>query len=173
MDEKLLYKELTDQIIGLYFKVYNNLGYGFLEKVYENALVLELQSAGMRVSTQQPISVYYIKSVVGNYYADLIIDDKVIVELKACDELCVDHRYQLVNYLKATSIEVGLLPNFGKKPEFRRVVFSNYRKILIPSDQNKSTGSLLESTLNPDSYPSRSAESASSAFYSSPEVPHG
>ena len=124
----MLHSEITDKIISAFYKVYNTLGFGFLEKVYENALALELRNAGCSVVQQQKIAVLYSGVVVGDYYADLVVDNLVIVELKASDSLCKEHEAQLLNYLKATSIEVGLLLNFGKKPEFKRKVFSNKNK---------------------------------------------
>ncbi len=123
------YSDLTEKIIKAFYKVYNTLGYGFLEKVYENALFIELQSIGLEASIQKPIKVYYEKKEVGVYFADLIIEDLVIVELKATETLCEEHEYQLVNFLKATEMEIGLLLNFGKKPEIKRKVFSNDHKI--------------------------------------------
>lgn len=125
MSEEYLYKDLTSKIIGCFYEVYNGLGYGFLEKVYENALKYELEKKGFKVEKQKPITVFYDKIKVGEYYADLIVDDAVILELKAAESLFEEHKYQLINYLKATNIEVGLLLNFGKKPEIRRKIFSN------------------------------------------------
>lgn len=122
------YSELTERILRAFFKVYNTLGYGFLEKVYENALFLELTDMGFLVEKQKSISVFYGESKVGEYFADLIVDDRIIIELKAAEALCEEHEFQLINYLKATDKEVGLLLNFGKKPEFKRKVFStNYK----------------------------------------------
>lgn len=117
--------ELTDSIIGCYYKVYNALGYGFLEKVYENALKKELMKAGHVVDAQKLIQVYYDNDVVGEYYADLVVDNKVILELKAAETLVAEHEVQLINYLRATDIEVGLLLNFGKEPQFIRRAFEN------------------------------------------------
>lgn len=122
---ELLHKELTDKIIKAFYKVYNTLGYGFLEKVYENALKIELEKSGLNVVPQMPIKVYYEGEIVGEYFADLCAENAVIVELKASDSLSNAHEAQLVNYLKATKIEVGLLLNFGPKPEFVRKVFTN------------------------------------------------
>jgi GxxExxY protein len=119
------YSDLTEKIIQAYYKVYNTLGYGFLEKVYENALFIELTAMGLSVEKQKPVTVYYENHQVGKYNADLTINEIVIVELKAAEMLCEDNELQLINYLKATDIEVGLLLNFGKKPEFKRRVFSN------------------------------------------------
>ena len=115
---------LTENIIQVFYKVYNTLGYGFLEKVYENAMFHELTSMGLDVKRQHPIVVFYDSVKVGSYYADLIVEDLVIIELKAAESICEEHECQLVNYLKATDVEVGLLLNFGKKPQIRRKVDS-------------------------------------------------
>ncbi len=119
------HSEITEKIIKAFYKVYNSLGYGFLEKVYENALFIELVAMGLLVEKQKQIKVYYDGKDVGEYFADLFVEGCVIVELKAAESLCEEHEFQLINYLKATEIEVGLLLNFGKKPEIRRKVFSN------------------------------------------------
>ena len=124
----MLHEDLTEKIIGVFYKVYNELGFGFLEKVYQNALYFELQCMGLNVIAQKPIKVYYFDKLVGEYFADIIVNDTVILELKAIDYLLEEHEYQLINYLKATNIEIGLLFNFGKTPEFSRKVFGNYRK---------------------------------------------
>ncbi|SOD96315.1 GxxExxY protein [Spirosoma fluviale] len=128
----LLQKDLTEVIIKSYYQVYNTLGFGFLEKVYENALLMELRNRGYKAIGQQQIKVYYHGVEVGNYFADLIVNDAVIIELKAAETIIAEHEQQLLNYLKATQIEVGLLLNFGKKPEFRRRVFENQFKS-VPS----------------------------------------
>lgn len=125
----MLYEEITSKIIESFYLVYNKLGYGFLEKVYENAIVFELQRHGFVVKQQVPINVYYEDKLVGEYLADLLVQDKVIVELKAVRELADAHEAQLVNYLKATNVEVGLVLNFGPKPEFKRKVFTNIKKL--------------------------------------------
>ena len=130
---KYKHSDLTDQIIKSYYTVYNELGYGFLEKVYENAMLIELQKTGLQTEAQKRILVYYKTVEVGNYFADLLIEDKIIVELKAAKKLKKEHEYQLINYLKATDIEVGLLFNFGKRPEFKRKIFSN-RTTSKPND---------------------------------------
>ncbi|MFA4852300.1 MAG: GxxExxY protein [Bacteroidales bacterium] len=119
------YSDLTGKIIEAFFNVYNTLGFGFLEKVYENALFIEITAMGLSVEKQRAIKVYYEGDQVGEYFADLIVEECVIVELKAAESICEEHEYQLINYLKATEIEVGLLLNFGKKPEFKRKVFTN------------------------------------------------
>ncbi|HSO74065.1 MAG TPA: GxxExxY protein [Blastocatellia bacterium] len=124
----LKHENLTGQIIKAFYKVYNELGYGFLEKVYENALALELESMGLRVGRQRPIRVSYFGRQVGDYYADLIVEGLVIIELKCAEALCEAHEAQLLNYLKATDSEVGLLLNFGPKPALRRKIFTNDKK---------------------------------------------
>jgi len=121
----LKHQELTDQIIKAFFKVYNTLGYGFLEKVYQNALAIELRARGLTVAVQDPITVYYEGQVVGEYFADLLVGVLVIIELKAVGSLVADHGKQLINYLKASRIEVGLLMNFGPKPEFQRRIYDH------------------------------------------------
>ncbi|MTE25415.1 GxxExxY protein [Winogradskyella ouciana] len=119
------HSDITEKIISCFYKVYNNLGYGFLEKVYENAMYIELRRMGLFVEKQKQIIVYYENQKVGEYYADLIVSESVIVELKAAESLCEEHEFQLINYLKATEVEVGLLLNFGKEPVFKRKVFTN------------------------------------------------
>jgi len=121
----MLHSDITDGIIKAFYKVYNSLGYGFLEKVYENALLIELVNSGFHVLQQHPIQVLYEKQPVGEYFADLIVNDLVVLELKAAEHLRDEHVAQITNYLKATRKEVGLLLNFGAKPEFRRIVFTN------------------------------------------------
>lgn len=129
----LIHSEITGEIIKAFYKVYNTLGYGFLEKVYENALALELRDSGLSVFQQSPIKVFYKDKEVGEYFADLIVENSVIVELKAIEGLSEIHEAQLLNYLKATKIEVGMLLNFGAKAEYRRKVFNNNRKNLLDS----------------------------------------
>jgi GxxExxY protein len=126
----MLEQTLSNQVIHCYYKVYNTLGYGFLEKVYENALYMELINNGFICKKQCPIKVRYNGVIVGEYFADIIVNDVLIIELKAAESLILEHEYQLINYLKATEIEVGLLLNFGKEPRFIRKVFSNERKLL-------------------------------------------
>jgi GxxExxY protein len=120
--------ELTQLIIQAFYTVYNNLGYGFLEKVYGNALAIELRRLGLEVAKQAPIRVYYAGELVGEYFADLLVAEQVIVELKAAASLAAEHEAQLLNYLKATPYEVGLLLNFGPKPQIKRRAFDNARK---------------------------------------------
>lgn len=124
----MLHEEITDEIINAFYKVYNKLGYGFLEKVYENAMFIELRKRNFNIEKQKSIVVYYEAENVGNYFADLIVSNKVIIELKAAETLREEHEAQLVNYLKVTDIEVGLLLNFGVKPKIKRKIFENHLK---------------------------------------------
>jgi len=129
MGDALKHADVTDKILHAFFKkVYPKLGYGFLEKVYENALALELRRVGLTVEQQARIEVYYDGVVLGEYFADLLVDGVVIVELKAIQHLGPEEEAQLLNYLRATPYEVGLLLNFGPRPDFRRKVFDNANK---------------------------------------------
>ena len=129
------HKELTSEIINAFYQVYNELGYGFLEKVYQNALYLELQARGFNVEPNKKITVYYKGIEVGYYFADMVVNDTVILELKACEYSVEEFEFQLLNYLKATKCEVGLLLNFGKKAECKRKLFqNNLKKHLTKSD---------------------------------------
>jgi GxxExxY protein len=122
----LLHEDITDKVIASFYKVYNVLGFGFLEQVYENALLIELSSMGLLCSKQVPVKVYYEGEVVGNYFADILVENKVILELKAGDGFLIEqHELQLINYLRGTDIEVGLLLHFGPKPVFKRKIFMN------------------------------------------------
>ena len=128
-NSKLKHREITDVILNVFYKrVYAQLGYGFLEQVYENAMAYEVQESGLSVARQQKIDVYYRGIVVGEYFADLVVDEKVIIELKAAQQLLPQHEAQLLNYLRATQYEVGLLLNFGPKPTHLRRAFDNNRK---------------------------------------------
>jgi GxxExxY protein len=120
--------EITQRIISAFYTVYNALGYGFLEKVYVNALRLELRKSGLQVVQEAAIGVHYNGQVVGEYFADLVVNDLVLVEVKAVRTLAEDHEAQLLNYLKATPFEVGLLLNFGPKAEIKRKAFDNVYK---------------------------------------------
>ncbi len=122
------YRELTERIINVFYKVYNKLGYGFLEKIYENAMMLELKKEGITSTSQSPIRVLYEGEIIGEYYADILVDNKVIIEIKASRRLAGENEAQLLYYLKATDIEVGLLLNFGIKPEVERKIFDNLIK---------------------------------------------
>lgn len=119
--------ELTEVIIGAFYDVYNALGYGFLERVYENALKHELKKRGLRVESQKPIKVYYDGVIVGEYFADLFVEDSVLLELKSAEKIRMEHEMQLFHYLKAMKIELGLLLNFGPKPEIKRKLWTNQK----------------------------------------------
>ena len=124
----ILHKELTKSILKIFYDVYNELGYGFLERVYQNALFYELKENGFKVEAQKKIKVFYKEIEVGDYIADIIVNDLIILELKAQECLVEANEFQLINYLKSTDCEVGLLLNFGKKPEFIRKVYQNNKK---------------------------------------------
>jgi len=136
----LKHQELTEKIIGVFFDVYNELGHGFLESVYGQALAIALTDAGIKIQQQLPIAVWFRNRRVGDFKVDMVADDKVLLELKATRTIDLAHEKQLLNYLRATDIEVGLLLNFGNKPEFRRLVFENERK-KIRVDPRKSAAS--------------------------------
>ena len=125
------HEEITEKIIQAFYKVYNTLGYGFLERVYLNAMFIELTSMGFKADKEKRILVYYFGNVIGDYYADLIVEDIIAVELKTNEFLVIENENQLVNYLKATNIEVGLLLNFGKKPQLKRKIFDNDKKPIL------------------------------------------
>jgi GxxExxY protein len=123
--ENLEHKDLTDRIIRAFYRVYNTLGYGFLEKVYENALAITLRGMGLRVEQQIPVRVYFEGQLVGEYIADILVEGVVLLELKSAETIHQSHKAQLLNYLKATRISVGLILNFGPKAEFVRQVFTH------------------------------------------------
>lgn len=127
------YQDITEKIIRAFYNVYNTLGYGFLEKVYENALMLQLKLMNLQCEKQKQIKVFYKSHIVGEYFADIIVENKVIIEIKAAEGIIEEHENQLLNYLKATEIEVGLLLNFGKKPQFKRQIFENEYKKSVKS----------------------------------------
>lgn len=131
----LLHHSITDTILKVYYEVYNELGQGFLEKVYQNAMYFELKERGLKVESQKQIKVYFKRQLVGEYYSDLLVEDKVIVELKATELLMNAHVAQIINYLKATPIEVGLLLNFGEEPEFKRLIYTNNKKNNLKNQQ--------------------------------------
>jgi len=119
--------ELTEKVIGCAYRVHGEMGAGFLEKVYENALRIDLAEAGLTVKQQHPIPVFYHGQVVGDFFADLMVEDRLIIELKAVQNLARDHEVQLVNYLAATGIDDGLLINFGSSVDVKRK-FREYKK---------------------------------------------
>jgi GxxExxY protein len=140
-------EELTRQIIKAFYKVYNTLGYGFIESVYHNAMIVELVGYGLTIDVKKPIAVYYDANIVGKFEADLVVEQRVIVELKAKENLHPAHEAQLTNYLRATDIEIGLLLNFGKSAEFKRKLFENEYKRRSSTQADKS---ILESLFKTD-----------------------
>ncbi|MGD1102778.1 MAG: GxxExxY protein [Terriglobia bacterium] len=122
------HEEITERIIGVFYEVYNELGHGFLESVYEQSMAIALSEAGLQVVRQAPITVHFRGQVVGDFRADLLVNNQVIVELKAARAIERAFEAQVMNYLRATKVEVGLLMNFGPKPEFKRFIYDNERK---------------------------------------------
>lgn len=120
----LEHQDLTSRILKCFYDVYNELGYGFLESVYQNALVIMLTKSGLRTAQQSPLQVRFQGVVVGDFKADIVVEDKIILELKSAKSIDDSHVAQTLNYLKATGIHVGLLLNFGPKPEFKRLYFN-------------------------------------------------
>ena len=127
--EELVSKEIVDIILTQFYRVYNDLGYGFLERVYQNALYFALIDAGLKCEIEKSIKVYHDGHVVGDYRADLFVEDSIILELKASEDISPANEAQLINYLRATNVEVGYLLNFGKKAKFCRKAYSNNRKL--------------------------------------------
>lgn len=125
---ELVHAELTEKVIGVFYDVYNELGNGFLEGVYHKAMVVALRHAGLKVDSKVPISVYFRGQLIGEFEAVILVEDKVLLELKAARDLDLAHEAQTLNYLRAAPIEIGLLMNFGPKPKFRRFAFANDRK---------------------------------------------
>jgi len=123
-----MHSDLTEKIIGVFYDVYNELGHGFLESTYAEALTVALEEIGLGAAREVPVPVWFRGRKVGQYYADLIVDGVVLLELKAARTLESAHEAQLLHYLRATDIEVGLLLNFGLRPQFRRLLFDNARK---------------------------------------------
>ena len=143
----LLHGSLTERIIGTFYDVYNELGVGYLESVYESAMFVALTDRGLAVNRQHPVTVHFRRRLVGQFRADLIVERSVVVELKACKMVKPIHEAQVVNYLRASHLEVGLLLNFGQEPEFRRLFYTNDRKgsrlawseVVSPTDCTQST----------------------------------
>jgi GxxExxY protein len=124
----LKHAELTEKIIGVFYDVYNELGHGFLESTYAEALVVALEETGLSAAREVPVPVWFRNRKVGQYYADLLVEGMILLELKAARNLESAHEAQLLHYLRATDVEVGLLLNFGLRPQFRRLLFDNERK---------------------------------------------
>jgi len=132
-EQRFAHRELTERIIGCFYRVYNTFGFGFLESVYHAALQHELRMAGTVAESQLPITVHYNGVVVGEFRADLVVDGQVLIELKAATTLDRAFEAQVLNYLRATNLEIALLLNFGPKPQVRRLIFDNARKTLSVS----------------------------------------
>lgn len=124
----LMHSELTDRIIGIFFDVYNELGSGFLESVYQRALIIALRDAGLKVEHEVPLTVLFRGHEVGSFRADLLVESAILIELKAAQTIERIHEAQVLNYLRGTSLEIGLLLNFGPRPQFRRLLLTNDRK---------------------------------------------
>ena len=127
----LLHGDLSERVLKAFYEVYNELGSGFLESVYEHSLAIALQEAGLRVARQQPIEVSFRGRVVGEFRADLVVEDLLIIEVKACSALSGAHEAQLLNYLRATGYQVGLLLNFGPQAQFKRRVYTHPSSIRV------------------------------------------
>lgn len=118
-----MFKETTEKIIKCFYKVFDELGSGFLESIYERALLIELKACGLNAESQVPLKVKYKGAVIGEFKADIVVDNKVIIEIKAVSSIANEHEAQLINYLRATGIRIGLLVNFGDKIEFLRRIY--------------------------------------------------
>ena len=136
------HSQVTQEVIGVFFAVYNELGPGFLESVYVESLAIALSQVGLSVERERPLTVRFRGEVVGEFRADLIVGEVVLVEAKACRTLNSLHEAQTLNYLRATSLEVGLLVNFGSRPQFRRLIYDNPRKNRQPNNM-PGAGSIL------------------------------
>jgi GxxExxY protein len=143
VEQRLKHGALTEQIISVFYEVYNELGHGFLESVYEKSFAFALASKGLIVRCQIEVPVWFRGQKVGDFDADMLVERCVLVELKACRALDSAHEAQLLNYLRATEIEVGLLFNFGLKPQFKRLAFDNRRK-----QPPRRSGSFIEQLLS-------------------------
>lgn len=141
MNEFLKHRDLSQIVIGTFFEVYNELGHGFLESVYQKSLHIALEEKGLRVHSKIDVPVWFRGKQVGNFEADVLVENCLLLELKAARNLDIAHQAQLLNYLRATDIEVGLLLNFGLKPDFKRMAFDNSRKTC--SKGTRLMGSLL------------------------------
>ncbi len=137
-----LHSEITEKILGVFFEVYNELGGGFLETVYQEALRIALNQAGLRVLSEVSVPVHFRREVVGNFRADLIVNDCVLLELKAVSAFDREHEGQILHYLRATSLEFGLLLNFGPRPQFRRFILENDKKKIRVLPRESAVGAL-------------------------------
>ncbi len=121
--------EITEKVLRVFYDVYNELGHGFLESVYRGAMEIALREKGLRVQSEAPIRVWFRGKLVGDFRVDLLVEDAVILELKAARGMDSSHEAQALNYLRASEFEVGMLLNFGRKPEFKRLAYDNARKV--------------------------------------------
>jgi GxxExxY protein len=128
VDSSYKHSELTDTIIGVFYEVYNELGFGFLESVYRKALKLSLEEKELKVEAEVPVPVFFRGINVGDFRADLVVNRLILLELKTAETIVVAHEAQLLNYLRATTLELGLILNFGPRPQVRRLLFDNARK---------------------------------------------
>jgi GxxExxY protein len=122
------HSDLSDKIIKVFYEIHNELGYGFSEKIYQKAFGIALRQIGLKVDEQVPIKVYFRGQEIGEYFVDMVINDVILLELKAVAHIIEEHEAQLLNYLKSTEVEVGYVMNFGKSAEFKRKVLDNDRK---------------------------------------------
>ena len=142
-ESKLLHSDLTEKILGVYYDVCNEIGHGFLESVYSNCMQIALHEAGLRAQCEVPIPVVFRKQDVGQFRGDILVEDLILLELKAVQTLDRSHEAQMLNYLRATKIEVGLLLNFGAiRPQLRRLVFENANKTIRVHPRKSAVGSL-------------------------------
>src|SRR4051812_38759748 len=136
----LKHGELTEKVIQVFYEVYNELGHGFLESVYRNAMEIGLRQSGLTVTRELPIAVWFRGEDVGDFRADLIVQELVLLELKTSESISKSHEAQLYNYLRATQVEVGLLLKFGQSPSFRRIVFDNKKKRIRVHPRSSAVG---------------------------------
>ncbi len=129
IDSNYKHSELTDTVIGVFYEVYNELGFGFLESVYRNSLRLALLEKGLSVEQEVAVSVFFRGHNVGDFRADLVVNGNILVELKTADQIVAAHESQVLNYLRSTALELGLILNFGPKPQVRRLLLDNSRKL--------------------------------------------
>ena len=139
----MLHEELTERIIKIFYDVYNEVVHGYLESVYENAMTIALEQEGLKVERQVGLPVFFRGQSIGVFYADLIVEGLVILELKAVRSIDASHEAQLLHYLRSTEIEVGLLLNFGVKPEMKRKIYDNPRKSLPMDEQLEDLDTIL------------------------------
>ena len=133
---ELLFKDLTEKIIKVFLEVYNHLGFGYTKNIYLEALTLEMTTQGLAFEKAKEADIFYKETKVGQYVLDFVCDDKVIIHIDTCDKITDEIEYSIVNHLKSTRYEVGLVLNFGRRPEVKRKIFQNQRKSFIPKGEN-------------------------------------